>query len=552
MEEINKSDNSSGDRDYLSDDDFDSLYSSYTIQRKDTSQPDQEFVPEFEDVTQLSLHGGVFKTTEKQSQGLDGRRRPWPSQFSNMSLLLRRTRRIGSHGREVWDLQLEIQSDILRQEFKTIADGFTNIQLERDPIIIPEPFGEIYFCRQRIQGAIAGVKSDEIKKQLKLLEDFRESYMAKTIMSIQTSLREGIIEAQDLWSLFPVGSQIILQNRHGTGKTLVWCAKVKYCQLEKSDNQAHPQVWEVSVEFMGFNGKQFQRAERTFHIGGFHGARNIRNLIAYPLDMHPHQELLIDSLKKRGKRYIELCAGQSHTSDSGHGFHCKYTGPFWELPKTASFFDKPTMQVRINETFVAYYHLANLVQHEGRMMIDPSGIVLEDSGFVEGIFDLNGPDRRYMPPSPSSKINRHTTWSNEDGIIVMNNISPADLIMTPPTIAAHSFSFKSWGMIDIDSVEPITWQKNAWDFLQMDEERKRVVRGVIESHRASSLAFDDFIPGKGRGLVLLLHGPPGCGKTMTAGKYLQNPISTVANKFQKARPKRCIDRSTTSAGPSSV
>ena len=53
--------------------------------------------------------------------------------------------------------------------------------------------------------------------------------------------------------------------------------------------------------------------------------------------------------------------------------------------------------------------------------------------------------------------------------------------------------------------------------LQMDSEQKDVVRGVIESHHASSSTFDDFIPGKGRGLVFLLYGPPGCGKTMTAG-----------------------------------
>jgi len=29
----------------------------------------------------------------------------------------------------------------------------------------------------------------------------------------------------------------------------------------------------------------------------------------------------------------------------------------------------------------------------------------------------------------------------------------------------------------------------------------------------------DFIQGKGRGQIILLHGPPGVGKTCTAGKF---------------------------------
>lgn len=37
---------------------------------------------------------------------------------------------------------------------------------------------------------------------------------------------------------------------------------------------------------------------------------------------------------------------------------------------------------------------------------------------------------------------------------------------------------------------------------------------MIENHERAS--FSDLVEGKGKGLVILLHGPPGVGKTLTA------------------------------------
>ena len=320
--------------------DFESLYESYKKRRKEAESDDgtPQYNSQFEDITQLSnrwgYHGEAFKTSEKQSRDSSGRKKPSDGKFSDFSLLLRRIYTWNRDDGEKTTMRLEIQSTSLRLAFKQIAKGFTSISLDQDPIMIEEPFSDLYFCRDRIQKAIEDASSEELKKELELLETFRKSYMTKIITTIESSLADGMIKAEDLWSLFPVGSEIILQNRNNPGRILIWCVVVKSCfyEQEQSRSPGEPAVWTVNVEFTSFKGKRFERVERPFQIGGFQGSREIRSLPAYPLDLHPQKEELRQSLICRGKRYVELCIGESRkTTHAGQGTHCSYSGPFWKI-----------------------------------------------------------------------------------------------------------------------------------------------------------------------------------------------------------------------------
>jgi hypothetical protein len=196
-----------------------------------------------------------------------------------------------------------------------------------------------------------------LKKEIQLLEEFQARYMVKTIKTIEFSLAEGLIKADDLWSLFPVGSKIILQNRNTTIDELVWCVVVNNCfevgNKESDGKEPKPEaVWEVEVEFTGFNGKNLFRVQRSFQIGGFKGVRQITSLPAFPLDLHPQKEKLEQRLVDRGKIYVDLCVGESYKSHSGgKGSHQEYSGLFWRIKpenhgeSSVDFFGNPDYQV---------------------------------------------------------------------------------------------------------------------------------------------------------------------------------------------------------------
>ena len=80
--------------------------------------------------------------------------------------------------------------------------------------------------------------------------------------------------------------------------------------------------------------------------------------------------------------------------------------------------------------------------------------------------------------------------------------------------------------LSIDDICAVKWNKSAYDRLVLPFRTKELVRALVmvkTSQRGvkQSLGLagkrEDIISGKGNGLIMLLHGGPGTGKTLTAG-----------------------------------
>ena len=76
------------------------------------------------------------------------------------------------------------------------------------------------------------------------------------------------------------------------------------------------------------------------------------------------------------------------------------------------------------------------------------------------------------------------------------------------------------GFVNVSQLEPISLRENAWDCLALEEEYKDILETMVWAHtdKASGLRSS----AAGKGLSILLHGEPGVGKTLTAGKYLKS------------------------------
>ena len=101
-----------------------------------------------------------------------------------------------------------------------------------------------------------------------------------------------------------------------------------------------------------------------------------------------------------------------------------------------------------------------------------------------------------------------------------------------PVVLGLCFGTKTWGQYKashlvitskifpggfaIDRLQDIVWNNNAFESLILSSKQKTLIYSLVNQHTQRAGHFDDIIVGKGQGIIGLLSGRPGCGKTLTA------------------------------------
>lgn len=110
----------------------------------------------------------------------------------------------------------------------------------------------------------------------------------------------------------------------------------------------------------------------------------------------------------------------------------------------------------------------------------------------------------------------------EDGI--PPKLTDHQYIICDRDVPGYSLNEKKWAYFYVDFLGEIPFNDQVFQqSLILEEKYKKMILSLVQAHSIPGFGFDDVIKGKGRGVVILLHGEPGVGKTLTAGK----PISSI-------------------------
>ncbi|KAI0816845.1 P-loop containing nucleoside triphosphate hydrolase protein [Trametes gibbosa] len=237
---------------------------------------------------------------------------------------------------------------------------------------------------------------------------------------------------------------------------------------------------------------------RVIDVQRFKGTKKISQLVAYPIEYYPGLggvASLKERLIKRGRKWSEVAGGMHHVAYRGLAFKFKEVS-----------------------------HIKYSVN--SRIMIDRK------------TFGDTVPNYPMLPRVSKSlsgqEIDRHAkraaatiTGADPDA----RDLTEEELLLTPPIVYGFSFSDKQWLEFIVERVERFEWNDEAFEQLVIPPAHKTVLKTLVESHNAGNSArFDDFVSGKGHGLVINLFGNPGTGKSLTAeamSEYVRKPLYVV-------------------------
>lgn len=138
-------------------------------------------------------------------------------------------------------------------------------------------------------------------------------------------------------------------------------------------------------------------------------------------------------------------------------------------------------------------------------------------------------------------INEKESRFDSDPVTIERDetLTTKNFLLLPSSTFGFSLQDKKWGkhlciflcvdktylftdhltvICNVESFSPIKWNEEAFKRLVLDEKTKEMIHALVEVQKTAE-KMDDIISGKGNGLIVLLHGSPGTGKTLTAERY---------------------------------
>jgi len=452
------------------------------------------------------------------------------------------------------DLQLDIQSENLQQLFRKHAKRHKELSLDASPIVIEYPFRCLFFLRSKFQELYEdGKTSSETKKELLPLLSFIEEPLGvqKHIeLYDDLVLKQHQITFRMMWSIFPPYTPVVAADPDepdGAGAGYL----LESIDL-KHDSEDNTPRWELGLLHGHHNGSGFQIRKTTHTINFFNGKKEIslRQLSIIPLHLveETQRNTIRNQLIKRGRKYFRYCKADTT--------FMHYKGPVnMQSDDTTARLGAwgSTGALEIDERIV----LDRTAQHKVDGFTDKYGsyraTCLEEyfssnedekttSHATPSIFDrVTLADLAKLGKSKGIAVDQEQIKGQKDAVMLdpttftkpqRLQMTEEDYFICQNTTVGFAMDQKAWVYnVRISLLTEIEWHGDPFRLLQFTPEAKRLVERLVKgfSNRAEDV-YDDIIKDKGKGLIFLLHGPPGLGKTLTAesvAESAQRPLYRV-------------------------
>ncbi|KAF5233900.1 hypothetical protein FANTH_12407 [Fusarium anthophilum] len=349
--------------------------------------------------------------------------------------------------------------EALFELFPSMSDDFPYVY---EMSSLQDPHLWWYHCRTSFK---MEALSERHAQLVGLLVEWIESNFAPLYDQIDDQFKRGKVSSDSIEFLIRPGDTLVA-NRNGRYSGRVATTRpAPHKQKKKSEDSDKDQekqgihTWIVETRSYGYAGKFFAVDKELFiefppkYRGG---EINITDLNVIPLSYAKPK--VKEILRQRGKR-------------------------FWKLREKTliSYEGSDSDRIQAGQRF--------MVDFDTYKELHPGSSYMRQEGYISGR-KPNLPKDGSEPEEP-------------------------EIYLFPKLIPGFDLRRKKWVDLEVDRIRDISWNKEAFKSLVADEAMKELVLALV-TNQLDAEKNTDLIESKGSGLIMLLHGSPGTGKTFTA------------------------------------
>ncbi|KAK4121226.1 hypothetical protein N657DRAFT_601141 [Parathielavia appendiculata] len=318
-------------------------------------------------------------------------------------------------------------------------------------------------------------------------------------------------------------------------------------QDDKPDDIGETSTRELDIHayYWDYDGTSYIPVIKRFSIKHYEGDKDITSLEVFPLRFAKDSEKLKDTLSKQGTMFLKAVRCK----------HLAYDG--WTLTRGPTDDpEKPLVMEHVDSDVIIDFaegyksdplaKLGPISWERGLLKFDDSDWPVGDDELTIRHWKSTANGRRLFVFVCIQERTQRAEWycerfknevvqaraglrAYEDGKPV-KDLDQDERMLLPRRLVGYAFRERRFVMLDIQSLRELPASDNVFRNLRINPAHKNMVISLVKSHldkqalqrlqpRAS--LNQDLVRGKGSGLVLLLHGVPGVGKTATAEAVAQ-------------------------------
>ncbi|KAI9807713.1 MAG: hypothetical protein M1826_004541 [Phylliscum demangeonii] len=414
------------------------------------------------------------------------------------------------------------------------------------------------------------VGSLEALKDLQCLIDFMDRRLAPVVERFRNRSRRSV-QFHELWLLFKAGdfiycprradltqkeddaapSDAVNQGRYQIAFKIFHVDGGR-AKLSRKDNvgdqpslkdRLNPfRIWSYYIDY---DGENYCAVGNSTGIQPFEGERQICSLEAFPLEYADNYPGLYEKLKARGLKFQSVLH-QKHLFYEGTTYTSNPNGSIPSIQPKHSGHVNSEVIVDFDEGYklgpAKTLYNADLEWLEEHIKTtDYADEFMEDypitiwrersqkevhSHRSDNIFMDDTMDIRYgkMHLTTDPFLKSIAEIDTETGVNNQDAVRQDDILLLPSRVIGYVLRDRKWALLNVQFLRSIVPKSDGFKDLKLPSGHKEMVQALVRSHSmrrdidAATKDSTDFdvVRGKGRGLIILLHGVPGVGKTSTA------------------------------------